>query len=66
MSKKNFRILVKNGIKKEMLSMEKRIERLKNFQSALDNAIQTIIADGRQPRIIIMPSGSLTIPLIQK
>jgi len=37
-----------------------------SIQSALDDAIKTINAEGRQPRIVIMPSGSLTIPLIKK
>jgi len=35
-------------------------------QSALDDAVETIKTDGRQPRIIVMPSGSLTIPSIEK
>ena len=37
-----------------------------SMQSALDDAVETIKTDGRQPRIIVMPSGSLTIPSIEK
>jgi len=37
-----------------------------SIQSALDDAVETIKTDGRQPRIIVMPSGSLTIPSVEK
>jgi nickel-dependent lactate racemase len=35
-----------------------------DMQSALDDAVQTIKASGRQPRVVVMPSGSLTIPVL--
>jgi nickel-dependent lactate racemase len=35
-----------------------------SIQSALDDAVEKIIAKGKEPRVIIMPSGSLTIPLV--
>ena len=35
-----------------------------DIQSAVDDAIQTVKAKGKQPRTIVMPSGSLTVPLI--
>jgi hypothetical protein len=36
-----------------------------SIQSAVDDAVKIIIERGLQPRIIVMPSGSLTIPLVQ-
>jgi len=38
----------------------------KDIQSAMNDAIKTIKARGKQPKIIIMPSGNLTIPFIKK
>ena len=35
-----------------------------DIQSALDDAIKTVKARGKLPRTIVMPSGSLTVPLI--
>jgi len=35
-----------------------------DIQSAIDNAVKTIKEKGAKPRIIVMPAGSLTIPLI--
>jgi nickel-dependent lactate racemase len=35
-----------------------------SIQSALDDAVKLIKAKGKEPRVIIMPSGSLTIPLV--
>jgi len=35
----------------------------RDIQLAVDDAIQMIKASGRQPRIVVMPSGSLTIPM---
>ncbi len=35
-----------------------------DIQSAVDDAIKTIKAKGKQPKTIVMPSGSLTVPLI--
>ena len=35
-----------------------------NLQTALDDAIKTIKAKGEQPKIVVMPFGSLTIPQI--
>jgi nickel-dependent lactate racemase len=37
----------------------------RNIQAAVDDAVKTIKAKGRQPRVVIMPSGSLTIPFIK-
>jgi nickel-dependent lactate racemase len=34
------------------------------IQTAVNDAVATVQAKGQQPRIIVMPSGSLTIPLI--
>ena len=34
-----------------------------DIQSAINNAINTIKKKGRKPKIIVMPAGSLTIPL---
>lgn len=36
------------------------------IQSALNHAVEIIKAAGKQPRIVVMPSGSLTIPLVKK
>ncbi|UCD14612.1 MAG: nickel-dependent lactate racemase [Thermoplasmatales archaeon] len=36
----------------------------KNIQTALNDAVKTIRARKKQPRIVLMPFGSLTIPLI--
>jgi len=36
-----------------------------SIQSALDDAVNTIKARNKQPRIVVMPFGSLTIPLIE-
>ena len=38
----------------------------KNIQSALDDAVNIIKARREQPRIVVMPFGSLTIPLINR
>ena len=35
-----------------------------DIQSAVDDAIEVIKAKGKQPRTVVMPSGSLTVPLI--
>jgi len=35
-----------------------------NIQKAVDNAVKLIKSKGKKPRAIIMPSGSLTVPLI--
>ncbi|KYK24909.1 general glycosylation pathway protein [Thermoplasmatales archaeon SM1-50] len=37
----------------------------KSIQKAIDNAVKIIQGKGRQPRVIVMPSGSLTIPVIK-
>lgn len=37
----------------------------KTIQSALDDAINVIRNKGKKPRIVVMPQGSLTIPLVQ-
>ncbi len=37
-----------------------------SIQSAMNDAIKTIKARGKQPKIIIMPSGNLTIPSVKK
>jgi nickel-dependent lactate racemase len=37
-----------------------------DIQSAVNDAIETIKSKGRQPRIVVMPSGSLTVPSIGK
>ena len=37
-----------------------------SIQSALDNAVELIKTEGRKPKIIVMPSGSLTIPSVGK
>ncbi len=36
----------------------------KSIQSALDDAVNTIKGESKEPRIVVMPFGSLTIPLI--
>jgi len=36
----------------------------KNIQRAVDDAIQVMKTKGKQPQIIIMPAGSLTIPIL--
>lgn len=36
------------------------------IQLALNHAVEIIKAAGKQPRIVVMPSGSLTIPLVKK
>jgi nickel-dependent lactate racemase len=33
-----------------------------DIQKAVDDALKTIKAQGKQPRVIIMPAGSLTVP----
>jgi nickel-dependent lactate racemase len=35
-----------------------------DIQSAIDDAVKIIKEKGKQPRVIVMPSGSLTVPLI--
>ena len=35
-----------------------------DIQSAIDEAVEVIKKKGKQPRTIVMPSGSLTVPLI--
>jgi len=35
-----------------------------DIQSAIDDAVEVIKKKGKQPRTIVMPSGSLTVPLI--
>ena len=37
-----------------------------DIQSAVDDAVETIKSKGKQPRIVVMPSGSLTVPSIGK
>jgi len=37
-----------------------------NIQSAIDDAVEKIKKKGKKPKIIIMPSGSLTVPLMIK
>ena len=51
--------LDKKTVKKAMLKP------YSDIQLAVDDALETITADGRQPRIIVMPSGSLTIPYVE-
>jgi nickel-dependent lactate racemase len=36
----------------------------KNIQNAIDDAVKLIKSKGKKPKIIVMPSGSLTIPQI--
>jgi len=36
-----------------------------SIQSAVDDAVKIIKIKGKEPRIIVMPSGSLTIPIVQ-
>jgi nickel-dependent lactate racemase len=36
-----------------------------DIQSAVDDAVEVIKKKGKQPKIIVMPSGSLTIPLVK-
>jgi len=36
-----------------------------NIQSAIDDAIKLIKEKGKQPKTIVMPSGSLTVPLVK-
>ncbi len=37
-----------------------------NLQKAVDDAISVVTSRGLQPRVIVMPAGSLTVPLIKK
>jgi hypothetical protein len=46
----------------EKIIKKAKLKPYSDIQSAVNNAIQTIKASGNQPRIVIMPSGSLTIP----
>jgi hypothetical protein len=34
-------------------------------QQALDDAVSTVKAKGMDPRLVIMPAGSLTVPYIE-
>jgi len=52
--------LNENIVKKAMLKPYRSI------QSAVDDAVKTMKAKEREPRIVVMPSGSLTIPLIKE
>jgi lactate racemase len=36
-----------------------------SIQKAIDDAIKIMLQKGRQPRIVVMPSGSLTIPVLK-
>jgi len=36
-----------------------------SIQSAVDDAVEIIKTMGKEPRVVVMPSGSLTIPLVQ-
>ncbi len=36
----------------------------RSIQSALDDALKEVKKNGKQPKIIVMPSGSLTVPSI--
>jgi nickel-dependent lactate racemase len=36
------------------------------IQSALNHAVEIVKSAGKQPRVVVMPSGSLTIPLVKK
>jgi len=47
-----------NIVKKAMLKP------YSDIQSAVNDAVQIINANGRQPRVVVMPSGSLTIPYL--
>jgi nickel-dependent lactate racemase len=47
-------------VKKAMLKPYKTI------QSAVDDAVATVKAQGRKPRVVVMPSGSLTVPFSKK
>lgn len=38
----------------------------KDIQTAIDDAIKRIKEKGKQPQIVVMPYGSLTIPLVKK
>jgi nickel-dependent lactate racemase len=38
----------------------------KDIKTAIDDALAIIRKEGKQPRIIIMPSGSLTVPLVKE
>ncbi len=51
--------LDEDSIKKALLTPYKDIQR------AVDDAIKLMKAKGKKPRIIIMPAGSLTIPIIK-
>jgi len=42
------------------------MEPFSDIQSALDHAIKLITDSGKKPKIVVMPSGSLTIPLLKK
>jgi nickel-dependent lactate racemase len=37
-----------------------------NIQMAVDDAVEQLTARGEKPRIVVMPSGSLTIPLLKE
>ena len=48
-----------NTVKKAMLKP------YSDLQSAVDDAVEIIKTKGRQPRVVMMPSGSLTVPYIK-
>jgi lactate racemase len=50
--------LVKEDIKKA------KLKPYSNIQKALDDAIKKIKGKGKKPKIVVMPFGSLTIPLL--
>jgi len=51
---------------KESIIKKALMKPCNSIQGALDDAIKTIKNKNREPRIIVMPAGSLTIPLIKK
>ncbi|MFX1466436.1 MAG: nickel-dependent lactate racemase [Promethearchaeota archaeon] len=46
----------------ENIIKKAKLKPYSDIQTAINDAIQVIKANGKQPRIVIMPSGSLTIP----
>ncbi|MFX1520296.1 MAG: nickel-dependent lactate racemase [Promethearchaeota archaeon] len=47
----------------ESIIKKAKLKPYSNLQSAVDDAVQMIKANGRQPRVVVMPSGSLTVPV---
>ena len=43
-----------------------KLEPKSSIQSALDDAIEIIKGEGKEPKLVIMPAGSLTVPMVRE